>query len=73
MTNAPFDAPASRAPQESSPEHGSTRVSVDGAMPETVAGGAPTQRVKVQGSGHNWWYDPSAANDMWAVLSRVHK
>ncbi|EFK54107.1 hypothetical protein HMPREF0291_11764 [Corynebacterium genitalium ATCC 33030] len=33
----------------------------------------PTQRVKVQGSGHNWWYDPSAANDMWAVLSRVHK
>ena len=48
MTNAPFDAPASRAPQESSPEHGSTRVSVDGAMPETVAGGAPTQRVKVE-------------------------
>ena len=33
----------------------------------------PTQIVKVHGSGHNWWYDPSAANDMWAVLSRVHK
>lgn len=48
MTNAPFDAPASRAPQESSPEHGSTRVSVDGAMPETVDTHGSEQRAHVE-------------------------
>ena len=32
-----------------------------------------TQVIKVHGSNHFWWYDPSTANDMWAVLSRVSK
>ncbi|WP_210572170.1 hypothetical protein [Corynebacterium sp. Marseille-P3884] len=31
------------------------------------------QAIKVHGSNHFWWYNPSTANDMWAVLSRVSK
>lgn len=43
-----------------------TRVSATGCK-------KPVQAIKVHGSNHFWWYNPSTANDMWAVLSRVSK
>ena len=46
--------------------HNATRVSATGCR-------KPVQAIKVHGSNHFWWYDPSTANDMWAVLSRVSK
>lgn len=48
MTNAPFDAPASRAPQESFPDNGITRVSVDGVMPETAETNGSEQQAHVE-------------------------
>lgn len=46
--------------------HNATRISATGCK-------KPVQAIKVHGSNHFWWYDPSTANDMWAVLSRVSK
>lgn len=43
-----------------------TRVSANGCS-------KPVQSIKVHGSNHTWWYNPSVADDMWAVLSHVRK
>lgn len=43
-----------------------TRISATGCV-------KPVQSIKIHGSNHFWWYNPSTADDMWAVLSRVSK
>ena len=48
MTNVPSDASASPAPWDGSPDTGSTRVSVDGATPETARGPETAHRAKVE-------------------------
>ena len=46
--------------------HNATRVSARACM-------KGVEVIKVHGSNHYWWYDPSAADEMWAFLSRHSK
>ena len=48
MTNVPSDASASPAPWDGPSDPGSTSVSVDGVMPESVGGNLTEQRTKVE-------------------------
>lgn len=46
--------------------HNATRVSARGCA-------KGVEVIKVHGSNHFWWYDPSAADEMWAFLTRHSK
>ena len=48
------------------PLHNATRVSARGCR-------KGVEVIQVHGSNHYWWYSPSAADEMWAFLSRHSK